>query len=361
MKQISIITPSLNQGDFIRDAIESVLAQNDPCFEHIVVDGGSTDDTVAILESYPHLRWVSEPDRGQSDAVNKGVHMATGEIIGSINSDDYYLKKAFSPIRETMSREGASPVCIGGCDYVREGRTILSWQAHPIDLTRALRFPVDVIPHPPLFVTRELWQEIGGMDPAIRYGPDVDLILRLARRHRFDSVSQSVAVNRVHSDAIQEQEWDRNFTARLYHVARHGQFENFHQMYFATHGQFGEASNTFPALLTAYVQQKWQALAQQRIAIYGAGSHSRWLEEITAGLEGPEVTAVLDQAPNPGIELWGIPTIRPEDFDQHCVTAILLSSDTQQENMARQCRLIHGNQLPLIDFYEGLPPGPYRK
>src|SRR6058998_2090201 len=90
----SIITPSFNQARFLEENIQSVLTQAGVSVEHIVVDGGSTDGTVEILKSYPHLRWISEPDRGQSHALNKGFRMATGEILGWLNADDSYEPSA---------------------------------------------------------------------------------------------------------------------------------------------------------------------------------------------------------------------------------------------------------------------------
>ena len=86
--RISIVTPSFNQGRYIASTIESVLAQEYPNVEHIVVDGSSTDGTVEILKQYPHLKTFSEPDRGQGEAINKGFRLATGEIWGFLNSDD---------------------------------------------------------------------------------------------------------------------------------------------------------------------------------------------------------------------------------------------------------------------------------
>lgn len=93
--KISIITPSYNQGRFIEDAIQSVLDQDYSDFEHIVVDNCSTDNTRDVLRRYPHIRCISEPDRGQSHALNKGFHLATGDILAWLNCDDFYLPGAF--------------------------------------------------------------------------------------------------------------------------------------------------------------------------------------------------------------------------------------------------------------------------
>src|SRR3982750_267888 len=97
---ISILTPSYNQGRYIQQTITSVLAQKYPRLEHIVIDGGSTDDTVSILKRYPHLKWISEKDRGQADSLNKGLAIATGSIVGWVNSDDFYAPGVFSRISE---------------------------------------------------------------------------------------------------------------------------------------------------------------------------------------------------------------------------------------------------------------------
>ncbi len=96
--KISIITPSYMSGASIEKAIQSVLIQDYTDYEHLIVDGGSTDNTLDILKSYNHLRWISEPDKGQVDAMTKGFAMATGDIIGYLNADDYYLKCTFSNI-----------------------------------------------------------------------------------------------------------------------------------------------------------------------------------------------------------------------------------------------------------------------
>jgi len=117
MHKITIITPSYNQGRFIKDAVESVLQQNYANFEHIIIDGGSTDNTIDILNNYPHLIWVSEPDEGQSDAINKGFTKATGEIIGWLNADDYYLPDIFETISKELSDDKVDAI-YGNSRYV---------------------------------------------------------------------------------------------------------------------------------------------------------------------------------------------------------------------------------------------------
>lgn len=108
--KISIVTPSFNQGKFIEDAILCVLNQHYPNFEHIIIDNCSTDETLDILKKYPHLRVVSEPDEGQSDAINKGFNMATGDVIGWLNADDYYLPDTFQKVNGWFTDENTDAI-----------------------------------------------------------------------------------------------------------------------------------------------------------------------------------------------------------------------------------------------------------
>jgi glycosyltransferase involved in cell wall biosynthesis len=96
--KISIVTPSYNQGQFIEESVKSVLAQNYNNFEHIIIDACSTDNTIEVLKKYPHLKWVSEPDEGQSDALNKGFKKATGDLILWLNADDIMMPNAFDKV-----------------------------------------------------------------------------------------------------------------------------------------------------------------------------------------------------------------------------------------------------------------------
>lgn len=117
---ISIVTPCLNRADYIAEAVESVLFQNFPSFEHIVTDAGSSDGTLDILRTYPHLRVVSEPDQGIYDAINKGIRMARGEIIGLLNTDDLYAEGCFAAVATAFEQSPDALAVVGGVTVFRD-------------------------------------------------------------------------------------------------------------------------------------------------------------------------------------------------------------------------------------------------
>jgi glycosyltransferase involved in cell wall biosynthesis len=120
--RISIITPSYNQGHFIEETIRSVLNQGYPNLEYIIIDGGSTDQTVEIIQRYENqiTYWVSEPDRGQTHAINKGLARATGDILAYLNSDDYYLPNTLLKVAEYFAQFPQTDLLHGRCRYVNE-------------------------------------------------------------------------------------------------------------------------------------------------------------------------------------------------------------------------------------------------
>ena len=188
--KISVVTPSFNQGPFIERTVRSVLDQEgDFDLEYIVMDGGSTDETLDILRKYEdRLTWVSEKDRGQSDAVNKGWKAAKGEILGWINSDDTYEPGALAAVAE---EHGKSPFewCFGACRMIDEAdreirRFITNYktsQCERYTYTRLLGR--NFVSQPATFVSRQAFDEVGEIDLGLTFAMDYDYWLRLGRKY----------------------------------------------------------------------------------------------------------------------------------------------------------------------------------
>lgn len=179
---MTIVTPSYNQGEFIRATIESVLAQDYPRLEYIIMDGGSTDQTAAIVGEYAgRLTWISEKDRGQAHAINKGFAMATGEIVAWLNSDDILLPGA---VARAVNAFAAAPPGVGaiyGEGYLldREGRITRRFPAtEPFNLWK-LTYLSDYILQQSVFFRRAAIEEIGWLDENLHYALDWDLLIRL--------------------------------------------------------------------------------------------------------------------------------------------------------------------------------------
>jgi glycosyltransferase involved in cell wall biosynthesis len=187
---VSVVTPSLNQGRFLEEAIRSVLDQDYESLEHVVADGGSTDQTLEILARYPHLRWLSEPDAGQSAALNKGFALARGEILAWINADDFYLPRAVSAAVEELLSSGCGLVYADILRVDEDGSNRRRVPSHPWDLWHHVN-ERNRIWQPAAFFTREAFEAVGGIDERYHLAMDYDLWLRIGERfpvHRVDAV-----------------------------------------------------------------------------------------------------------------------------------------------------------------------------
>jgi len=175
--RISIVTPSYNSEKYIEDCIKSVLDQNYPNFEHIIIDGGSTDGTIEILKKYPHLKWISEPDEGQSDALNKGFKMASGDIIGWLNSDDFYHKNIFYDV--ILSFNDKIDAIYGNYYFVdKEGKLIKKMYEMGINIG-ILTYYRCYIPSTTFFFRREIIEAGILLNPNFHYSMDQEFFLRL--------------------------------------------------------------------------------------------------------------------------------------------------------------------------------------
>jgi glycosyltransferase involved in cell wall biosynthesis len=197
---VSIVTPSLNQGRYIEDAIESVAAQDYPRIEHIVVDGGSTDGTLDVLRRFPELRWVSEPDRGQADAIAKGFAMTRGEILAWLNADDVYLPGAVSAAVEALRTTGAALVYGSWLQIDENGRTLKEVPVAPFDYRELLEIR-NMIAQPTAFFRRGAYEAVGGVDPSFHFALDYELWLKLGAKHDVATLERPLAAFRFHPDS----------------------------------------------------------------------------------------------------------------------------------------------------------------
>jgi glycosyltransferase involved in cell wall biosynthesis len=197
---VSVVTPSLNQGRYVEETIRSVADQDYPRVEHIVVDGGSTDGTLEILGRYPQVRWTSEPDEGQADAIAKGFRHAKGAILAWLNSDDLYLPGAIAAAVEALSREPCGLVYGGWRQIDEHGATLKDVPAKPWDYPMLLE-QANFVPQPSSFFTREAYETVGGIDTRYRYAMDHDLWLRIGARFEVCPLDRLLAAFRYHPES----------------------------------------------------------------------------------------------------------------------------------------------------------------
>ena len=180
---VSIITPSFNQARYIEATIQSVLGQDYPRIEYIVIDGGSSDGTVDLLKKYDHklAYWVSEKDKGQTDAINKGFARATGDILAWINSDDTYEPGAIAAAVKYLQEHPEAGMVYADCNFINEdGRVIGRFGSAQTDY-RLLRQGYVHIPQQTMFFRADLWKQVGPLDPSFYFAMDYDLWTRIAK------------------------------------------------------------------------------------------------------------------------------------------------------------------------------------
>jgi glycosyltransferase involved in cell wall biosynthesis len=186
--KISIVTPSLNQGRYLEEAIRSVLLQGYPNLEYIIIDGGSTDESLSIIKKYqPWITyWVSEEDRGQSHAINKGFTKATGDIFAWLNSDDVYQENALVTVAQALA--GKCEALLVGDSIITDGPDRLSGR---VDRRRPsweeMAYDARSFPQPSVFWTRDLWDLAGPLNEELYYVMDYDLWLRM-RPHAVEEI-----------------------------------------------------------------------------------------------------------------------------------------------------------------------------
>ncbi|MCX7047295.1 MAG: glycosyltransferase family 2 protein [Candidatus Sumerlaeota bacterium] len=213
---ISVVTPSFNQGRFIRRNIESVIEQGLDGVEHIVADGASTDETISILDEYPHLVWFSQKDRGQTEALNNAIARARGEWIVWINSDDYLLPGALAALREYIPTHPEAQFVYSNCLYVDESGAEI--ERIPATYTREgfdhwWRRGVGFV-QPGAFFRRELWERHGPFDESFQYIMDYDFWRRFHADIEFHYLDGYLAAYRLHG-ASKTSQGQTNFAREM--------------------------------------------------------------------------------------------------------------------------------------------------
>jgi len=205
LPRISVVTPSLNQVAFLPSAVASVLDQGYPDLEYLIQDGGSTDGTQAVLKSLPpQVKWISEKDSGQADAVNRGWARATGEVLGWLNSDDLYERGALLRVGHVFAANQQLDWLIGRCRIINESgleirrvvthykNILLNWLSLPLLL---LENPISQMA---VFVRRRALDKVGLLRTELHYTMDYDLWLRLMRCSRPRIIRDVLAAFRMH-------------------------------------------------------------------------------------------------------------------------------------------------------------------
>ena len=202
MNTVAVVTPSFNQGKYIRETIESVLSQRVQNLEYLVVDGGSKDETLEILRSFgAKLRWISEPDEGTADAINKGLKSVGGEIFGWLNSDDIYYEDALVTVQQFFEENPDVDVVYGDANHIDENGAFI--EKYPTEAWCWERLPeICFISQPAAFFRRRAIRNFGALDAHYPHCVDYELWIRWAKAGaRFEHLPKTLAATRLHPEA----------------------------------------------------------------------------------------------------------------------------------------------------------------
>ncbi len=226
--RLTVVTPCLNAVATLPEALRSVREQNHPDVEHIVVDGGSTDGTVDVLRATEGVRWVSEPDRGLSHAMNKGIAMATGEVVGELNADDRYRPGALRAVAAAFAERPDVEWVTGRCPIIDAAgheirRPVTTYKNALLRrYSLGLYLTHNFVSAPATFFRTDVLRELGGFDERYRISVDYDLQLKLARRGDPVVLDHDLAEFRMAEGSLSMSGFERQFAEHAEQARRHG-------------------------------------------------------------------------------------------------------------------------------------------
>ncbi len=220
--KISIITPSLNQGQFLEQTINSVMDQKYPDLEYLIIDGGSTDGSIDIIKKYAQkypgiIKWQSKKDTGQANAINQGLAMATGDIVAWINSDDYYLPESFKKVEQFFLQNKNSSWLVGECS-VTDSK--LAWtfaikHLIPYDLLPKILYLFNWINQPSVFMKTDVVKKAGKLNESYHFAFDYEYWLRCLRFATPHKTHSQLAAFRIHSQSKGNTNYHKQFAEDL--------------------------------------------------------------------------------------------------------------------------------------------------
>lgn len=208
--KICIVTPSFNQGIFLEETIRSVLLQGYPNLEYIIMDGGSSDNSLEIIKKYePWLKyWVSEKDGGQSEAIAKGFDMTSSDIIGWLNSDDFLLSGSLKEVGSRFAANSDLNLLVGGGIIVNEnGKLLRKMYSFPQNYESLLSIGQYMV-QMSSFWKKKIYHEVGGIDKSLKFCFDYDLFIRLAKRNNTEGTDSILSAFRIHSESKTSTIWE---------------------------------------------------------------------------------------------------------------------------------------------------------